>query len=306
LSALLPITIGLACGEKPREADTVETAREEAPPAILLPHRTFTCAAKALEAVIEETDPRVVGFGEFHQQTGTTDTLSTIERFADQLLPVMAQRTSDLVVETWVSEGRCGAVEKQVVSDVNKVSKRPDETEDENLRMLKAAKTLGVQPHILKMVCADYDRVHRADGGVDYLEMLELVARRLVETTRNILEKRPSGNHRMIAVFSGAIHNDLYPTKDWETFSYGPAMQKAARGRYVEIDIYVPEFVQAASSSREEIWYGTVTNLASRETAALIELGKNSYIIVFPKGIKAPRTSPDHLTEGKKDKKVTR
>lgn len=300
---LLPITIGFAGCEKSREADTVETTRK--PPAVL-PHRIFSCAAKALETVLEETDPRVVGFGEFHQQTGTVDTLSTIERFADQLLPVMAQRTSDLVVETWVSEGRCGAVEKQVVSDVNRVSKRPDETEDENLRMLKAARVLGVQPHILKMECADYERVRRADGGVDYLEMLELVARRLMETTGKILEKKSSGDHRMIAVFSGAIHNDLSPAKDWETFSYGPAMQKAARGRYVEVDIYVPEFVEAASTAREEIWYNKVTSLASRETAALIELGKNSYIIVFPKGRKAPRSSPDHLTEGKKDKKVAR
>ena len=304
MSALLPFTTGLACGEKPREANPVETTREAPPDA--LPHRIFSSAAKALEAVLDETDPSVVGFGEFHQQTGTVGTLSTIERFADQLLPVMAQRTSDLVVEAWVSKGRCGEVEKQVVSDVNKVSKRPDETEDENLRMLKAARVLGVQPHILKMECADYEKVHMADGGVDYLEMLELVARRLMETTGKIIQKRPPGDHRMIAVFSGAIHNDLSPAKDWETFSYGPAMRKAARGKYVEIDIYVPEFVQAASTAREEIWYDKVTSLASRETAALIETGKNSYIIVFPKGIKAPRSSPDHLTEREKDKKVAR
>ncbi len=300
----MPVTVGLACGEKPREANPVETTREAPPDA--LPHRIFSCAARALEAVIEETDPRVIGFGEFHQQTGTVGTLSTIERFADQLLPLMAQRTSDLVVETWVSEGRCGEVEKQVVSDVNKVSKRPDETEDENLRMLKAARILGVQPHILKMECADYEKVHRADGGVDYLEMLDLVARRLLETTGKILKKRSSEDRRMIAVFSGAIHNDLFPAKDWETFSYGPAMQKAARGRYVEVDIYVPEFVEAASTAREEIWFDKVTSLASRETAALIKMGKNSYIIVFPRGRKAPRSSPDHLTEGEKDKKVAR
>jgi len=228
-------------------------------------HRSFPDAASALVALLDEQRPKAVGFGEFHQTVGTVAVRSTLERFTGSLLPVIAARTSDLVVETWVSQGDCGETERAVVAQVEAVSRRPDRTEDENLALIRRAKELGIRPHILEMECADYDRVHGVDGGLDYVAMLELVAGRIEEVVATALAaRRPEEDARkMLAIYCGAVHNDLAPAPDWEAFSFGPGLRERIGGRYLEVDLYVPEFVEASESAKEEPWYQLVVSLAS-------------------------------------------
>lgn len=230
---------------------------------------------------MEARKPLVIGFGEYHQTEATRDVRSTIERFSATILPAIASGTSDLVVETWVSEGGCGEAERAVVSEVEQISGRPAQTEDENLAMLRRAKELGINPHILKMECADYEKVHRGDGGIDYVEMLELVARRLGEKTVSTLNGRPPGDDRMIAVFCGAIHNDVSPAGDFETFTFAPVVEAATGGRYVEVDLYVPRFVLASESAREEPWFPLFERLAATGGTHLIEISTDSFMILL-------------------------
>jgi hypothetical protein len=218
--------------------------------------RLFASADKALEYVLHKSRPLVVGFGEFHQHTGTVDTLSALKRFTDTMLPVMAARTSDLVVETWVSTGNCGQNEKRVTKDVSEVSKRPEATETETVKLIKKAEALGVQPHVLELQCNDYAKV-LVDGGVDYLAMLELVGKRLGEKAKKALvyrdaqkaekpkeDKKETGAPKMVALYGGAVHNDAEPEETWKTVTFGKELKQFSSERYVEIDLYVPEFIQ--------------------------------------------------------------
>ena len=130
--------------------------------------------------MLERTRPEIIGFGEFHQQSGTGNVLSSLTRFTEALLPLMAAELSDLVVETWVSTGSCGKAEKAVTREVNEVTDRPEATEDETIALIKRAAGLGIRPHVLKLTCKDYETL-RGDAGVDYLKLLELVGRRWSE-----------------------------------------------------------------------------------------------------------------------------
>jgi len=77
----------------------------------------FATAAQALELALV-TPARIVAFGEYHQTTETTKIPSSLARFTKELLPQVAKLATDLVVETWVADGRCGKQEDKIVEEV--------------------------------------------------------------------------------------------------------------------------------------------------------------------------------------------
>jgi hypothetical protein len=258
-----------------------------------LPYRLFDDEAQALQAVIASAKPGVIGFGEYHQLTRTSDTLSAIARFSGAMLPVLAGGASDLVVETWVSAGSCGKVEKQVVAEVDEVSERPAETADETVLLLRRAKALGVAPHILSVSCAEYEKVLGADGGLDYFAFLELVATRLGDAAAELVAKRPAAEPRkIVAVYGGAMHNDVAPRPGFETVSFARRMKELGYGPYAEVDLLVPEFVALSNLARDEAWFPLVTRIASPDHVALIERGEGAYIILLRKGVRNPQPAP--------------
>jgi len=260
-----------------------------AAPPLKLEVRLFDDEAQALEAVIASVKPGVIGFGEYHQLTRTNDTLSAIARFTHAMLPGLAGGTSDLVVETWVSAGSCGEVEKQVVSEVDEVSERPAETADETVLLLRQAKALGVAPHILAVSCAEYEKVLGADGGLDYFAFLELVATRLGDTAAGIVAKKPAGApRRIVAIYGGAMHNDVVPRSGFEAVSFARRMRELGYGPYAEIDLLVPEFVAQSTLARDEAWFPLVAKIASPDHVALIDRGDGAYILLLRKGVRNP------------------
>src|SRR5687768_254399 len=91
-----------------------EPAREarpaDAPPAIdaseLPPHRRYPTLAAALAATIPQ-GARVIGFGELHARTDRAAVRSALAAFTEAL-PALADRISDLVIETWIVDPKCG------------------------------------------------------------------------------------------------------------------------------------------------------------------------------------------------------
>jgi hypothetical protein len=295
IGLLLSVLVGCS-GEKPgkdtplkQQKVAVENVVQPRARQVEFEHERFPTGAQALKAILDRTKPRAVGFGEFHQQHGTFKILSALERFSKDMLPLFAGKTSDIVVETWVASGSCGEVEKEVVTQVEKITERPKTTENETIRLLKRAKGLGIQPHILDVECEDYEKVKDKDGGLDYLELLELVGARLKEKGLKVIANpAPGDSNRMVVIYGGAIHNDAEPDEMWESVSFAKPIRKAALNRYLEVDLYVPEFIQTSNLVRDEPWYPLASRLASKSKALLIKLRKDSYIIVFRKGIKNP------------------
>jgi hypothetical protein len=228
--------------------------------------------------------PRVVAFGEIHQTTNSLRVPSSLKHFEDEIFPVVAPRASDLVVETWVTEGKCGKTEKAVMKDVQKTTERPVQTEDEVVTLLKRAKAAGVKPHILSVSCKEYEAIYQGKKGVDYDALLRMTSEKLESGVREVLGKPGAGGDaRAVVVYGGALHNDLAPPEGMSAYAFGESLSRTVGGKYLEIDLYVPEYVEKQKTLRAEPWYRAYKKAVRRGQAVMIERSNDSYVIVFPR-----------------------
>jgi hypothetical protein len=302
----------LGCG---RDAARPGVARDAAAPADTGParvawvpatdggvprHAVFPGAGPAVAHVLQDR-PRVLGVGEYHQRIGGPTVPSAIKRFTEQMLPVLAPEASDLVVETWVTDGSCGAAEKKVVANVKQTTERPKATENEIVTLALKARAAKVQPHALKVGCADYQQLL---GGkkVDYVKLLEFIGRQLRDTATGAMaeRERPApardggaaavpDRRRLVVLYGGALHNDLYPTAGLESWSY--AADLAKHGRYVEVDLYVPEYVTGDERLAKEAWYPLLKR-AGPDRVIVVERDTGSYIFILSTTPAPPASAP--------------
>ena len=230
--------------------------------------------------------PRVVAFGEIHQTTASLRVPSSLKHFTEELLAVVAPRASDLVVETWVTEGKCGKTEKAVLAEVKKTTERPVQTEDEVVTLIKRAKAAGVKPHILSVSCKEYENIYQGKGGVDYDALLRMTSEKLEAGVREVLGKPGRDDQRAVVVYGGALHNDLVPAEGLSTYTFGESVSKTVGGKYLEVDLYVPEYVEKQKSLRAEPWYRAYKKAARPGQAVMIERRLDSYVFVFPRAAK--------------------
>ena len=257
--------------------------------------QTFATPGAAVAAFLSEAHG-VVAFGELHQTAKTASVRSTIARFTDEILPAVAPRAAHLIVETWVSRGTCGEPEKRVTEDVARTTERPPATENEIVRLLRRAKELGVAPHVLDVDCHEYqtiltgnpgrvpapsrDGLRRAEPGsvhavqvgdhVDYDRLLKLTRAHLQRAIEQALALPHPPDRPLVLVYGGALHNDLEPAPALADYSFGPAIDRLTGGDYREMDLYVPELVDALPALRAERWY-PVWVAAQRANAGTLE-----------------------------------
>ena len=207
---------------------------------------THATVSEAVRAALAGSGAVVVGFGEIHQTAATAAIPSALRRFTEQILPSLAPEISHLIVETWMATGRCGEVERAVTADIEKTTERPAATENEIETVLRQAAAAGIVPRILSIGCAEYQAMRPAGGPVDYDRTLRVTERALETVTLRALRER---RRPLIAVYGGALHNDVYPNPVLAPYSYAPALLAATLGRYVELDLVVPEYVSPSAES---------------------------------------------------------
>jgi hypothetical protein len=302
LALLLAAMLALGCKGKPaatrdRESGpaTEPLPAEPAGPAF----RRFATAGEALGHVLETTRsgtdrvPRVIGVGEFHQTTASVPARSAIEQFVDEL-DVVTRGASDLIVETWVEAGACGEREAAVSKDVREVTQRPPVVENHLIRLLSGARQRGVVPHVLEMTCEDYEYLSVDGGEVDYEKMLGLIKRKLSEVATRVWTRRrdAGGEPRTILLYGGALHNDLHPHEGLEFMSYAAELTALAGDGYVEIDLYVPEYIEGNQLLSQEPWYPVFVREAGHDRVLVFERSPRSFILVLPKAARTERAPP--------------
>lgn len=235
-------------------------------------------------AVALTDQPAVVAFGEYHQTEATKGIPSALRRFTEQILPVFAGRFSHLVVETWMTTGRCGDVERAVTRDVQKTTERPAATENEIETALRAAKSRGVTPRILSVTCADYEAMRPSGGSVDYDRALRVTEHALeVAALTAWADSRARATPLTVAIYGGALHNDVYPQAELRPYTFASKLMAATLGHYVEIDLMVPEYARANPGLRAERWWSTYLRTRRADgTTVMIRRGPRSFVIVFP------------------------
>jgi hypothetical protein len=248
--------------------------------ALALQLTSFDTPGAALESLLAKK-PRVIAFGEFHELKGAAKVHSAIWRFREQLLASVQPIASDLIVETWVTDGKCGKTEEKAVAQVQESTKRPESTEDEVMALLRTAKERGVQPHVLTVSCAQYKAIGGDGGEIDYVKLLETVTTVLRTKIHEVLGLRKGGD-KTVLVYGGAIHNDVYPKKELRDFSFARDITKATHERYLEVDLYVPEYIAGDKDLTAEPWYKPYLEQPPAKTT-LVRRGPTSFIIIFPR-----------------------
>jgi len=234
-------------------------------------------------AAILPADARVIGFGELHARTDRAQVKSALAHFTSEAIPAIGDRLSDLVVETWVVDPKCGKSAEEATAKVAISTRRPIETHSEIAQLAEAARARGIQPHAMDVTCADYAEIAPQGKDVDFEAMLTLTTRELTRIATEVVAHRDGeAQHRpWIALYGGALHNDRFPAKGVEDWSYAAKVDEVTHGHYVEVDLIVPELAVDDPTSQKEPWFGLVRGADQRVHAW--KRGERSYVIVLPR-----------------------
>ncbi len=300
-AAALVIAIGCASSATPESAGVIAVApaplatdaapSDGAPPDGALPaHRALPDVAAAMREILA-TQPRVIGFGELHARTDRAQVESSLAHFTREVLPLVADRLSDLVLETWVIDKQCGQESAAATAQVESAMRRPATTKSELATLVARARAAQIQPHAMRLTCADFAAIAPPGKELQVELLLDLITRELGRVAIEAVRHRDADpkSRSLVATYGGALHNDLYPYGSVDAWSFAAAVAKATGDRYVEVDLYVPELARGDALSEREPWY-PLLDRAGPDHVVLIERGPRSYIVLLPTtpGAKAP------------------
>jgi hypothetical protein len=224
--------------------------------------RQFDTLRDAFAAALEGK-PLVVAVGEAHAQRGKEGILSSAKRFTEEVLPLFQGRASDLIVELMMPArlpdgGACVTTAVSVKEKQQAVTRQQQSTnQSEYVTMGNRARALGIIPDLLRPTCDDLAAIDRA--GDDMIDVSLQTIKRLTaakviqQLERN--EKTPADQDKMVITYGGALHNDLVPPAERAAWSFGPELSKRTGGRYVEIDLYVSDFIEDTETWKKLEWY---------------------------------------------------
>ena len=242
----------------------------------------FDDLGAALRATIPD-GARVIGFGELHARTDRANVKSSLAHFTSEGLPAIADKLSDLAVETWLVDPSCGAPAQEATERLTTAMRRPAATKNEIAQLAEAARGAGIQPHAMHLGCDDYSRIAPAGGEVQPEAMLTLTTRELGRIADEAVAHRDAeaGKRPWIAVYGGALHNDLFPDPSVAEWSYAAEVDRTTKQHFVEIDLIVPEFADGDPVSEKQAWYALTR--AGDGKVHVWKRGERSFVIVLPR-----------------------
>ena len=193
-------------------------------------------------------------------------------------------RASDLVLELWLGNSRCQKQVKKVAKKQQAVTKHQAKSDqNEFIALGTAAKQLGIQPHALRPSCKEYDRILKA-GPANVEQMLEMIARLSGDDLTKLAQRNEKAGKdaKLVVAYGGAMHNDLYPRKGLEQWSFGKRVAKATGQRYAALDLIVPEFVKDTEAWRSLPWFPYFQRGKYPGKTLLFHPGPGSWVLVFP------------------------
>lgn len=241
--------------------------------------------ATAVRLIVDDDQPRVIGFGELHARTDRATVESSLSHFTREVFPAIQDRLSDLVLETWVVDPRCGEGAKTATAAVEGAMMRPATTRNELGTLVANARAAKVQPHAMHLGCDDYAKVAPPGKPIEIEVMLDLITRELGRIATEAAAH--AGPDKIVATYGGALHNDLYPNPGVASWSFAAAVDGAVDHRYVEIDLYVPELAAADPASKSEPWFPLLARAAA-DHVVVIQRGPRSYVVLLPTQPRSP------------------
>jgi hypothetical protein len=290
LALVLVPVVAAACSKATKDTGAREPARSDAAVAVAvvdaapppIKAESYPDLATALKATIPG-DARVVGFGELHMRTDRKQVKSSLAWFTQDGLPAIADQLSDLIVETWIVDPKCGQKAKTATAKVEMTVRRPQETKSDIALLADAARAAKIQPHAMKLTCADYDKIAPASGDVAPDVLLGLTTKELTRISGEAVTHRDKNAEKRpwIGLYGGALHNDRFPAKGVEDWSYAASVDGKTNNRFVEVDLIVPELAEGDNSWKGQPWFELVTK--ADDKVHVWKRGERSFVVVLPR-----------------------
>jgi hypothetical protein len=143
---------------------------------------------------------------------------------------------------------------------------------------------------MLRPTCVDLNAVRDA-GDRSIVATLELIARLCFGEARRLVDRDAQSywdRDKVVVLYGGMVHNDLAPSEDRASFSYAPALAVAVGGRFVEVDLVVPEYIRDDETWRRRLpclAHYDRTRLGARTT--LFRPGERRFVMVFAQTVPA-------------------
>lgn len=225
----------------------------------------------------------MLAVGESHAQKGTESIASATRRFTEQILPAIAGRSGDVVVELWQPNSKCQKEVKATAQAQKPVTETQASTNTNEYQALGVeSKKLGVTPWLLSPTCDDFSAI--ADAGADAVPVMLSTVKKLTHQKVLGLMVQNVPAKKLTIAYGGLLHNDVAPPPATAAWSFGPELVKATEGKYVEIDLIVPEFVKENDSWKKFAWYDAfASSEGARDKATLYTMATKppSYALVF-------------------------
>ncbi|MDP9037200.1 MAG: hypothetical protein M3O50_20575 [Myxococcota bacterium] len=249
--------------------------------------RQYDTPADAFRVAIGRA-PLVIGIGEAHAPRSAR-VPSAAKRFTEELLPVLRGRASDLLVELMQPPAGCEDASANVRARQTLItSQQAVDSQSDYVLLGARARSDGIIPDLLRPSCADLEAVQRA-GDEAIAVSLETIARlSIVQAERLVDRARRSASDqgKAVVLYGGALHNDLTPAPERARWSYGPSLDGYVGGRFVAVDLIVPEFIGDDEAWRSLVWWAWWSSqdrapLGARAT--LLHVGERSHVLIFPR-----------------------
>lgn len=91
----------------------------------------------------------------------------------------------------------------------------------------------------------------------------------------------------IVLAYGGAMHNDVNSPPDGQNFRYGAHMVQLTGGRYLELDLIVPEYIKDSEVWKALPWYSAYAALGPSDQVTLYQVGPYSYTLIFARSAAA-------------------
>ncbi|MFC1568372.1 hypothetical protein ACFL37_01580 [Candidatus Margulisiibacteriota bacterium] len=221
-----------------------------------------------------EQNIQVIAFGEIHKSKASNLT-PTLDHFAHEVPPVLADNNILDVVWEHIFSGKATQEEIAAFNKIQKLGPvlsqwlayHPDYCGV--IEMLRQADALGISLHGCRASDQEEYLGHLANPGT-------LIQKQALAAILGLL-----GQGKQVAVYTGAIHNDIEPLAGEGLKSFGQALRSKLGSGYVEVDIYLPELIPNVDAAYLKLdnWEA----LAPEKGVNLVNLHNGRYVLILPR-----------------------
>jgi hypothetical protein len=178
----------------------------------------------------------------------------------------------------------CAAKTEEVRTKQREVTQHQAASDqNEYVTMGNEARKRGVVPDLLRPTCGDLDAIDKAGPDAIAASLSTIARLTTAKVSELVARNEKAGAEKVVVTYGGAMHNDREPPKERAAWSYGPELSARVKGRYVEIDIFVPEFVQDTESWKKLEWYPYFDRDRHPEKTTLFKPRPGAYVMIFPR-----------------------